>query len=58
MGEDEQVEMLEGTNLKITKLQKKSDKQLANILDTYDYEGEAADISLFISTRKFIIYIS
>lgn len=46
LGEDEPVEMPEGTTPEDYKAAKeKADKQLANILDTYDYEGEAAGIS-------------
>lgn len=46
LGEDEDVEMPEGTRPEDYKAAKeKADKQLANILDTYDYEGEAAGIS-------------
>ena len=46
LGEDEPVEMPEGTRPEDYKAAKeKADKQLANILDTYDYEGEAAGIS-------------
>jgi len=46
LGEDEEVEMPEGTRPEDYKAAKeKADKQLANILDTYDYEGEAAGIS-------------
>jgi len=46
LGEDEPVEMPEGTKPEDYKAAKeKADKQLANILDTYDYEGEAAGIS-------------
>ena len=46
MGEDEPVEMPEGTKPEDYKAAKeKADKQLANILDTYDYEGEVAGIS-------------
>jgi len=43
---DEKVEMPEGTRPEDYKAAKeKADKQLENILDTYDYEGEAAGIS-------------
>ena len=43
---DEPVEMPEGTRPEdYEKAKKKADEQLANILDTYDYEGEAAGIS-------------
>jgi hypothetical protein len=46
LGEDEDVEMPEGTRPEDYKAAKeKADKALANILDTYDYEGEAAGIS-------------
>jgi len=46
LGEDEPVEMPEGTRPEdYEKAKEKADKQLANILDTYDYEGEAAGIS-------------
>ena len=46
LGEDEPVEMPEGTKPEDYKAAKeKADKQLENILDTYDYEGEAAGIS-------------
>jgi len=46
LGEDEPVEMPEGTKPEDYKAAKeKADEQLANILDTYDYEGEAAGIS-------------
>lgn len=46
LSEDEPVEMPEGTKPEDYKVAKeKADKQLANILDTYDYEGEAAGIS-------------
>ena len=43
---DEKVEMPEGTRPEdYKKAKEEADKQLANILDTYDYEGEAAGIS-------------
>ena len=46
LGEDETTEMPEGTRPEDYKAAKeKADKQLENILDTYDYEGEAAGIS-------------
>tara|TARA_R100000149_G_scaffold34714_1_gene13307 strand:+ start:2042 stop:2980 length:939 start_codon:yes stop_codon:yes gene_type:complete len=46
LGEDEPVKMPEGTSPEdYAKAKEKADKQLANILDTYDYEGEAAGIS-------------
>ena len=46
LGEDEPVEMPEGTKPEdYRKAKEKADEQLANILDTYDYEGEAAGIS-------------
>ena len=48
LGEDDPVEMPEGTRPEDYKAAKeKADKQLANILETYDYEGEAAGISPF-----------
>ena len=46
LGEDEPVEMPEGTRPEdYEKAKEKADKQLANILETYDYEGEAAGVS-------------
>jgi len=46
LGEDEKPEMPPGTRPEdYEKAKKEADKQLANILDTYDYEGEAAGIS-------------
>ncbi len=43
---DEPVEMPEGTRREdYIKAKGEADEQLANILDTYDYEGEAAGIS-------------
>ena len=43
---DEKVEMPEGTRPEdYKKAKEKADKQIENILDTYDYEGEAAGIS-------------
>jgi hypothetical protein len=45
-GEDEPTEMPEGTKPEDYAAAKvKADKQLENILSTYDYEGEAAGIS-------------
>ena len=46
LGEDEPTEMPEGTRPEDYKAAKeKADKQLENLLSTYDYEGEAAGIS-------------
>ena len=46
LGEDEKPEMPPGTRPEdYKKAKKEADEQLANILDTYDYEGEAAGIS-------------
>tara|TARA_R100001086_G_scaffold68832_1_gene32658 strand:- start:446 stop:1396 length:951 start_codon:yes stop_codon:yes gene_type:complete len=46
LGEDEKTEMPEGTKPEdYKKAKEEADKQIANILDTYDYEGEAAGIS-------------
>ena len=43
---EEDVEMPEGTSPEdYKKAKEKADKQLANILETYDYEGEAAGVS-------------
>jgi len=43
---EEPVEMPEGTSPEdYKKAKEKADKQLASLLDTYDYEGEAAGIS-------------
>lgn len=43
---EEDVEMPEGTSPEdYKKAKEKADAQLANLLDTYDYEGEAAGIS-------------
>tara|TARA_Y100001951_G_C11241297_1_gene240642 strand:- start:83 stop:1003 length:921 start_codon:yes stop_codon:yes gene_type:complete len=48
LGEDEVAKMPEGTRPEDYKKAKKdADEQLANILDTYDYEGEAAGVSPF-----------
>ncbi len=48
LGEDEVAEMPEGTRPEDYKKAKKdADEQLANILNTYDYEGEAAGVSPF-----------
>src|SRR5210317_1804359 len=45
-GEDEPTEMPEGTRPEDYKAAKeKADKQLENLLSTYDYEGEAAGVS-------------
>lgn len=46
LDKEEPVEMPEGTSPEdYKKAKEKADAQLANILDTYDYEGEAAGIS-------------
>ena len=46
LGEDEKPEMPPGTRPEdYAAAKKKADDQLENILDTYDYEGEAAGIS-------------
>jgi len=46
LGKDEPTQMPEGTRPEdYEKAKKKADDQLANILDTYDYEGEAAGVS-------------
>jgi hypothetical protein len=46
LDKEEPVEMPEGTRPEdYKKAKKEADEQLANILDTYDYEGEAAGIS-------------
>jgi len=45
-GDDDEVNVPEGTKPEdYEKAKEKADKQLENILDTYDYEGEAAGIS-------------
>lgn len=49
---DEPVEMPEGTRREdYIKAKGEADEQLANILDTYDYEGEAAGISPYSYQR-------
>tara|TARA_R100000005_G_C4960239_1_gene177209 strand:- start:223 stop:1179 length:957 start_codon:yes stop_codon:yes gene_type:complete len=43
---DDEVDVPEGTRPEdYAKAKEKADKQLANLLDTYDYEGEAAGVS-------------
>ena len=57
LGEDDPVEMPEGTRPEDYKAAKeKADKQLANILETYDYEGEAAGISPFSYQQGNTLY--
>jgi len=57
LGEDEPTEMPEGTRPEDYKVAKeKADKQLANILETYDYEGEAAGISPYSYQKDNSLY--
>lgn len=46
LGEDEEPKLPEGTRPEdYRKAKEEADKQLANVLDTYDYEAEAAGVS-------------
>jgi len=57
LGEDEPVEMPEGTKPEdYKKAKEKADKQLENLLSTYDYEGEAAGISPYSYQRGNSLY--
>jgi len=57
LGEDDEVKLPPGVSPEdYEKAKKKADDQLANILDTYDYEGEAAGISPYNYTSSDSLY--